>query len=104
MQQCLHEFSVFLCEHLLSCELFLQSLLFECRLHLILVFNGLSPLLLLLGHALFITGSAHLTHLLLLSQTLLISLKLELNLILSSSLAHFGLILHGLALLLLLDL
>jgi hypothetical protein len=60
--------------------------------------------LLLLCDTLLVTCPPHLSHLLLLPQFLLISLQLQLYLVLSSALGHFGIELCGLALLFLLDL
>ena len=51
-----------------------KSLLLKGCLHLVFIFDGLSALSLLLGHGLLIALPAHLTHLLLLPQTLLITL------------------------------
>jgi len=104
------------CSHFfLSGELSRELLVLHLRLHLILgvlksklglrlVLNSLSALLLLSGYALLIAVSSHLTHLLLLLKSLLISLKFELNLVLGSPLRHLCFILSGLSLLLLLDL
>ena len=104
MDEGLDEFSVLGSEHFLGSQLLLESLLLKGRLHLIFVFNGLSSLLLLLRHALLVTGPSHFTHLLFLLQTLLVTLELQLYLVFGTSLGHLGLVLSGLALLLLLDL
>lgn len=104
MQQVLYEILIFLGEHLLGSEFLLQSLLLECRLHLILILDCLPSQLLLLRHTLLITCSPLLSHLLLLPQFLLVSLQLQLYLVLGSALGHFGLVLGGLALLFLFDL
>jgi hypothetical protein len=95
---------IFLSEHLLCSQLLLQSLLLECGLHLILILDSLAPLLLLLCHTLLVPGPPHLSHLLLLPQPFLIPLQLKLDLVLSSPLGHFGLVLGGLAFFFLFDL
>ena len=104
MQKGFYEFLIFLSEHLLCSQLLLQSLLLESGLHLILILDSLAPLLLLLRDTLLVTCPPHLSHLLLLSQFLLISLQLQLYLVLSSALGHFGIELSGLALFFLFDL
>ena len=76
----------------------------ECSLHLVLVLDCLASLLLLFCDTLLVTCTPHLPHLLFLSQSLLVSLQLQLDLVLGSSLGHFGLILSGLALFFLFDL
>jgi hypothetical protein len=98
------EFLVALGHHILRSQFLLESLLFKGGLHLVFILYGLSALLLLLGHTLFVAGTTHLAHLFLLFQALLITLKLQLNLVLGTSLGHLSFILGGLALLFLLDL
>jgi len=99
VEQVLHKILILLCEHDLGCEFLLQALLLESCLHLIFVLNSLSADGFLLRDALFIALSSLLAHALFLPQALLVTLEFELHLIFGPALAHFCLVLHGLALL-----
>lgn len=115
MEELSHKSAIGCSHFFLRGELSRELLVLHLRLHLILgvlksklglrlVLNSLSALLLLSGYALLVAMSSHLTHLLLLLKSLLISLKFKLNLVLGSPLRHLCFILSGLSLLLLLDL
>lgn len=104
VEKVLHKPSVFVRQLLLGRKFLLKSLLLQSGFHLILVLDRLSPHLLLLTDTLFISLSAHLAHLLLLSQSFLVSLELKLHLILRSAFGHLRVVLCSLSLFLLLDL
>ena len=104
MEQVLHEILIPLCEHGLSGEFLLEALLLEGGLHLVLVLNSLSSDGFLLRNALFVALPPLLAHTFLLPQSLLIALEFKLNLVFGPALAHLGLILHCLSLLLVFNL